>query len=397
MKHSTIRVGLVGSGFIAKFHSLAYNNLSVMYNAALPGVERIRLFDVTSELAAAGASRLGWQGATDDWRNITRADDIDLVDIVAPNYAHAEIAIDAARHGKHIFCEKPLAHDVASARRMVEAVRQGGCVHQVGFVYRMWPAVAFAKELIDTGKIGRILHFHSRFLHDYGLDPSLPMSWRFESRKAGAGSIGDIGSHAIDIARYLVGDIVRVFARSSTFIRKRLIAPPGLSNAFRRYDSETADISEFRTVDVDDATDMLVEFEDGTVGNLETNWAAAGHENELSFEVSGDRGAIKFSWRHANELLVYSVDDPENLNGFRTVIIGPMHPEAESFGPVPGLGMGYGDAFLVALREMVESISCSRTASPNFLDGLRACEVVDAAVRSSASAEWEDVYRNQEE
>ena len=131
MKHSTIRVGLVGSGFIAKFHSLAYNNLSVMYNAALPGVERIRLFDVTSELAAAGASRLGWQGATDDWRNITRADDIDLVDIVAPNYAHAEIAIDAARHGKHIFCEKPLAHDVESARRMVEAVRQGGCIPHV--------------------------------------------------------------------------------------------------------------------------------------------------------------------------------------------------------------------------------------------------------------------------
>ena len=393
MKQSTIRVGLVGSGFIAKFHSLAYNNLSIMYNTTQPAVKRMRLFDVTSELATAGAAQLGWQDATDDWRNITRADDIDLVDIVAPNYAHAEIAIDAARHGKHIFCEKPLAHDVASARRMVEAVNQSGCIHQVGFVYRMWPAVAFAKELIDTGKIGRILHFHSRFLHDYGLDPSLPMSWRFESQKAGAGSIGDIGSHAIDIARYLVGDIVRVFARSHTFVQKRLIAPPGLSNAFRRGESEIQDSSEFGTVDVDDATDMLVEFEDGTVGNFETNWAAAGHENELSFEVGGDRGAIKFSWRHANELLVYSADDPENLNGFRTVIIGPMHPEAESFGPVPGLGMGYTDAFYIAIREIVESISSGNAASPNFIDGLRACEVVDAAVRSSVSAEWEEVYR----
>ena len=134
MNQSPIRVGLVGSGFVAKFHSLAYNNLSIMYNPTLPAVERIRLFDVTPELAAEGAAQLGWQEATDDWRNITRADDIDLVDIVTPNHAHAEIAIDAARHGKHIFCEKPLAHDVDSARRMVDAVRQAGCIHQVGFV-----------------------------------------------------------------------------------------------------------------------------------------------------------------------------------------------------------------------------------------------------------------------
>ena len=394
MKQSTIRVGLVGSGFVAKFHSLAYNNLSVVYNSALPAVERTRLFDVTPELAAEGAAQFGWQEATDDWRIITRADDIDLVDIVAPNYAHADIATDAARHGKHIFCEKPLAHDVASARQMVEAVHQAGCVHQVGFVYRMWPAVAFAKELIDTGKIGRIIHFHSRFLHDYGLDPSLPMSWRFESGKAGAGSIGDIGSHAIDIGRYLVGDIVRVFARSRTFVQQRLIAPPGLSNAFRRGDSEIQELSEYGTVDVDDTTDMLVEFEDGTMGNFEANWAAAGHENELSFEVSGERGAIKFSWRHANELLVHSADDPENLNGFRTVIIGPMHPNAESFGPVPGLGMGYTDAFYIAMRQMVESISRGKAASPNFIDGLKACEVVDAAVRSSDSGKWEEVNHN---
>lgn len=394
MKQSTIRVGLIGSGFIAKFHSLAYNNLSIMYNPSLPRVERTRLFDVTSDLAAAGAVQLGWQESTDDWRNITRADDIDLVDIVAPNYAHAEIAIDAARHGKHIFCEKPLAHDVSSALQMAKAVHQAGCIHQVGFVYRMWPAVAFAKELIDAGKIGRILHFHSRFLHDYGLDPSLPMSWRFESRKAGAGSIGDIGSHAIDIARYLVGDIVRVFARSHTFIRKRLIPPAGITNTFRRDEGEIQDLSEYGTVDVDDATDMLVEFEDGTMGNFETNWAAAGHENELSFEVSGERGAIKFSWRHANELLVQFTDDPENLNGFRTVIIGPMHPEAESFGPVPGLGMGYTDAFYIAIREIVASISRTQAAIPNFIDGLRACEVVDAAVRSNDSDKWEEVYRH---
>ena len=170
MEQKTIRVGLVGAGFAGRAHSLAYSNLPMMYPEA-PPVERIRLFDVTKQLAQESASQLGWQQATDNWRDITQADDIDLVDIVTPNNSHAEIAIDAAQHGKHVFCEKPLADNVVSARQMVESVRASGCVNAVSFVYRLWPAVAFAKQLIDEGRIGKVLQFQARFLHEFALDP----------------------------------------------------------------------------------------------------------------------------------------------------------------------------------------------------------------------------------
>lgn len=363
-----------------------------MYGPELPKIERVRLFDITRELAETGASRLGWREATDDWREITRASDIDLVDIVTPNYAHAEIAIDAARHGKHIFCEKPLAHDAPSARQMYEAVRQSSGIHQVSFSYRTWPAVGFAKKLIEAGRIGRTLHFHARYLHEFAIDPSVPLSWRFDAEKAGSGSIGDVGSHAIDIARYLVGDIVRVFAQLRTFIKKRPLPSEPNTPFDPGIGSRGAKPSEYGSVEVDDAAVLVVEFEDGTLGTIETNWMAAGHNNELSFEVSGERGAIQFNWQHPNELLVQSMDDPEDLRGFHTVPIRPTQPEAAAFGPIPGLNMGYRDSFCIAVRKLVESISFNRPASPDFLDGLRACEVIDAAKRSSASGMWENLH-----
>jgi predicted dehydrogenase len=389
MAQKPIRVGLVGSGFVGSMHSLAYNNVTAMYWPELPAVERVRLFDVTPELAAAGAERLGWAEATDDWRKITRASDIDLVDIVTPNYAHAEIAIDAAQHGKHILCEKPLAHNVDSARQMYEAVQEAGCVNMVCFMYRTWPAAAFARQLIQEGKIGRILHFHARYLHEFAIDPQLPLVWRFQAHKAGTGSLGDVGSHAIDIARYLAGDIDRVMGRMQTFVDRRPLIKEGSRAQFFRSDDEAAPPpSEYGAVDVDDATAMLVEFADGAMGTIETNWMAAGHNNELSFEVSGDRGAIRFNWQQANELQVCLMDDPQNLHGYRTIPLGPWHPGAERFGDLPGLGAGYRDAFYIVLREALEAISNGRQAQPDFLDGLRTSEIIDAVVRSARSNEW---------
>ena len=393
---NALRVGMVGSGFIARVHSLAYNSVSRYYWPALPDVLRVRIADVTADLARTGAARLGWEGATSDWREITRSPDVDLVDIVTPNDTHAEIAIDAARHGKDIFCEKPLAPDVASARKMYEAVSEAGIVHQVGFAYRRWPAVQLAKQVTVQGQLGRILHFHGLYFHDYGLDPYLPISWRFEARRAGAGSIGDLGSHVIDIARYLVGEIVRVLARSRTFITRRPLGTAESDSSFRRgAGGAMPEPSGLGLVDVDDATDMLVEFDNGATGVIQTSWMAGGHKNDLGFELFGDRGAVRFSWQHANELSFYSTEDPEEVAGCRNIVIGPIHPGAAPFWPVPGLGMGYSDVFLIAIRDLLEAVAQRRPASPDFLDGLRACEVVDAAVRSAASGGWVDVARSE--
>ena len=387
MEQKKIRVGLVGAGFAGRAHSLAYSNVPKIYSGA-PQVECVRLFDLTKQLAEDSAAQLGWQDATDDWRRITQSDDIDLVDIVTPNNAHAEIAIDAAQHGKHVFCEKPLADNAADARKMVEAVRSAGCVHAISFVYRLWPAVAFAKQLIDAGRIGKVLQFQARFLHEFALDPRTPLTWRLDADKAGSGSIGDIGSHVIDMARHLVGEIVGVSARMRTFIDQRPV-PSDLGAGFAT--EVSADSSEYGTVRVDDAALLMVEFEDGTLGSIETNWMAAGNNNGLSFEISGERGAIRFNWDQRTELLVRLADDPPELAGFRTIPIGPNHPEAAPYGPIPGFGMTQRDAFCITVHEVLDAIVNDRPARLDFFDGLRVCEVIDAAKRSNESGSWQSV------
>jgi predicted dehydrogenase len=387
----TIRVGIVGSGFMAKAHTAAYNNLTGLYWPDLPHVEKARMAGLTVELAREGAARWGWADHTDDWRRVTRGEDVDLVDIVTPNNAHAEIAIDAARHDKSILCEKPLAHDLATAREMYDAIAAAGVVNQVAFVYRAWPAMQFARRLIQEGALGTIMRFDGWFHQDYALDTSLPAVWRLRRSQAGAGSIGDVGSHVVDLARYLVGEIARVCARSRTFICERPAVVETGESAFHAVDASME--QRMVEVDVDDATDVLCEFDAGVIGTIRTNWVAAGHKLDLGFEVGGDRGAVRFTWQRPNELELYSGDDPRDARGFKAVITGPMHPGGEAFWPVPGAGLGYGDAIVISMRELLSAVDAGGPAVPDFLDGLRCAEVIDAVLRSDEERAWVSVER----
>jgi predicted dehydrogenase len=389
----TVRIGLAGSGFMARAHTMAFNNAPSVYWPDLPGIEKVRLVDVEQRLAADAAQRWGWADAATDWRRVTQADDVDLVDIVTPNDIHAEIAIDAARHGKHVLCEKPLAQSAAAAVEMYRAVLDAGVLHQVNFIYRKWPAVMLAREIIERGDLGRIMSFKAHFLQDYALDASLPRGWRMQRERAGGGSFGDVGSHIVDLARYLVGEeITRVCARTRTFITAR---PPVATMGESAFHGPSKDgSSELLPVDVDDAADVLFDFASGAIGTLQTNWVASGHKIDLGFEVSGDNGSVRFSWQHGNELEVYIHSDSEHaLEGYRTVIPGPRHPGGAGFWPVPGQGLGYSDAFLIAWRDLLGSLAGGAPASPSFLDGLRACEIVEAALASADAGGWVDVNR----
>jgi predicted dehydrogenase len=375
----TVRAGLVGGGLMAKTHSLAYASLPLVYgDQHLPQVVRRRLADVEQPLAEAAAERYGWDEAATDWREITRAPDIDLVDIATPNDTHAEIAVDAARHGKHVFCEKPLAHQVEDARTMHRAVSEAGVTNQVDFAYRKWPAIQHARQLVARGEIGRVRQLRARYLHDYAADRAVPIGWRFTRSRAGAGSLGDLGSHLIDLARFLVGDVHRVMARTFTFVHERPLHRDAAAGATAR----------LGRVDVDDAAHVWLDFGGGASGTLETNWMATGHKTDLSFEVTGDQGALRFSWLAPNELRFYSELDATDVQGFRSIIIGPQHPGAEAFWPVPGQGLGWGDAFLISVRDLLAAIAAGVPAQPDFLDGLRAVEVVDAALTSAATGGW---------
>jgi predicted dehydrogenase len=258
---------------------------------------------------------------------------------------------------------------------MHEAATAAGVLTQVGFVFRTWPAMALAKQLIDAGRIGRILQVRAHYFHDYALDPDFSMGWRTERNVAGAGSFGDLGSHVIDLARCLAGEITVVQATTRTIYPER----------------PSADGRTMLRVDVEDTADVLLEFENGASGVVQTNWMAAGHKTDIGYELTGERGAISFTWERNNELRYYSHRDPVDEQGFRTIHVGPQHPGAEQFWPVAGQGLGYGDAFTILIARYLKGIQQQSGIQPNFRDGLRAAEVLDAAFTSHETRQWTSV------
>lgn len=365
---------MVGSGYMAKTHSLALRNIGAFLWPNMPDIEMVRLADIDWQLAQQSAQRWGWKEATIDWRKITQADDIDVVVIITPNDSHEDIAVDAFKNGKHVFCEKPLANTAAAARRMAEAARRAGKVNIVNFVYRCWPAVQYAKKLVESGELGEIRHFEGHFFQDYANDPELPYAWRFDAGRAGAGAGGDLGSHIGDIAATLAGPIARVAAASRTYFATR---PTGTGRA---------------KVTVDDMMTTLVEFRSGATGTFHSCWAATGHKSDLAFTLIGSRGALYFSWERNNEIHLYLESDRKENNGFRRIVIGGIHPEAEPFWYAQGQGLGYGEAFVVTARRLIEAIQTNdAAASPNFAEAAHVNAVIEASVRAAATGQWQEV------
>lgn len=373
-----LRIGLIGSGYMAKTHSLAFRNLGGFDWPKTPRLELLRVVDQRAEAAAEAAQRWGWAEHGTDWRQVTRAADIDVVDIITPNDSHAEIAIDAMQHGKHVMCEKPLSNAIDAARAMVDAARASGRTAIANYVYRCWPAIEQAHKMIREGRLGHLRHFEGHFFQDYARNPALPWGWRFSKALAGGGAFGDIGSHITDIARYLMGDVRRVAALARRFQHQR----PGADGTSR-------------PVDVDDLTATLVEFDSGATGAIHASWAATGHKSDLGFTVIGSDGALKFTWERNNELQYYAASDPEETCGFRTVILGGVHPGADLFWYAPGQGLGYGETFVLTVRRLIRAIVAGEPPSPSFLDGLRCLEIVDAVNRAAATGSWVSVERYQ--
>ena len=353
---SVLRVGVVGTGFIARPHAQALRALREIWGEELPAVELAVACDEDPRLAREFAARFGVGRVVTRWEEVTRDPSLDAVLVLVPNDLHAAVALDALRHGKHVLCEKPLAHTVADAAAIVDAGDAAGTVGQVAFVYRAWPAMQLARALVQAGEIGELFEFRGHFLHDYALDPTHPHSWRFSRERAGAGSLGDLGSHVLDLARFLAGDIADVTAaRLRTIIPERP-GPDGM-----------------RAVDVDDLAELWLTFSNGASGTLRTSWAAAGHQTDIGFELLGDAGSIRFRWDCANELAVTS----GRGDAARRIALGPQHPGA--LWPVPGVGLGWGDAFVLNARAFLRAIADGVPATPSLRDGLRAAELVEAA------------------
>ncbi|MEJ2560076.1 MAG: Gfo/Idh/MocA family oxidoreductase [Anaerolineae bacterium] len=375
----TVNVALIGHRFMGKAHTHAYTDVTVFFDPKLRPVKRVLC--ATSDDVADVAGKWGWQEWETDWQQVVTRPDIDIVDICAPSKIHKEIALAAAEAGKHIFCEKPLAMNLADARQMVAAVEEAKVAHTIGFNYRKVPALALARRLIEQGQLGKIHHFRGIYSQDWLVDPSFPLAWRLRKKDAGAGSSWDLGAHVVDQARFLVGELSEVVGMQTTFIKERPVA--AFEEGLKAVAGET-----MGRVDVDDATSFLARFENGAMGLFEFTRYGTGHRNQNRIEVYGSEGGMVFDMERMNELLFYSRKDPADTQGYRLIQVGEdTHPYMSAWWPA-GHIIGFGDTFVHEVFDFLEAIGDNKPASPSFQDGLRCQEILVAVDRSIAERRW---------
>jgi len=384
----TLNVALIGGGFMGKAHALAYAAMPMFFWPAPAIPHRKVVVDLTEEAAQEARDRFGFEEASSDWKAIVNRPDIDIVDICTPNNSHAEIAIEALKAGKHVICEKPLAGTLAESVAMAKAARASNATAMVAFNYRRTPAVALAKKFIDEGKIGDITNFRGTYLQDWSADPNGPLSWRFQKKIAGSGAIGDIGTHVVDMAHYLVGPIDTVQAITSTYVKTRPMQQGGVDKLGASDKSADAERAE---VDVDDEVMSMVRFKSGAVGSIEASRNAWGRNNFITLEIHGTKGSILFNYERRDELQVMFADDPVNSRGFRTIYTGPAHPYGEGLWPIPALGIGYGETKIIECYDFCKAIMNGSQPSPNFEEALLIEKVADALIRSGETSAWEKV------
>jgi predicted dehydrogenase len=362
-------VAMIGYAFMGKAHSNAWRNVASYFD--VPAFEQKVLVGRDAGQVAAAAEKYGWAETATDWRSVLERDDIHIVDICAPGWMHAEIAVAALEAGKHVLVEKPLANTLAEAEAMADAARSArerGVQSMIGFNYRRVPALALAKELIAEGRLGTVRHVRAAYLQDWLVDPDSPMTWRLNKETAGSGALGDIASHAIDQVMFLLGGTVtEVSGRLHTFVNSR----PGADGP--------------EEVTVDDAAWATLTLDSGTIASVEVSRMATGQKNSLKLEIYGDKGSLLFDLETINELGFLDATLPVREQGFRRILVNePEHPYMAAWWP-QGHVIGWEHTFTHEIRDFLAAIDGGTPPSPSFDEGL-AVQRVLAAIEESANA-----------
>ena len=356
-----LNIAMVGSGFIARAHSNAFHQVGRFFDSPFELNTKVVCARDTNKLDRF-AQQWSWEQTGTDWRTAISRSDIDVVDIAVPNALHAEIAILAAQAGKIIWCEKPLAVSVDEARKMSDAVH--GKPNLVWFNYRRAPAVAFARELIDAGKLGQPFHYRSYYFNSSGADPAKGNTRRYRLSEAGSGAIGDLLSHSLDMAEYLNGPITRLSATTHTFVPQR---------------------------EVDDAVALMAEFSNSSIGTFEASRFGVGRRNGIGFEMYGSKGRLAFDLEDMNRLQFTDAADPPALRAPRNLLVnGPDHPYATNFWK-PGHIIGYEHTFITTLGDFLQTLARGEDFHPNFDDAVRIQGVMEAVGASAASGQWVEI------
>ena len=375
----TIGVGMLGYAFMGKAHSNALKTLPYMMYPPVAIPRLVAIAGRNEAGVAEAAKRYGYEKYTTDWHDLVNDPDVQVFDNGGPNNVHAEPCIAAAEAGKAVFCEKPLGRSAEESKRMLDAVTKAGVKHMVSHNYRFVPAIMLARQLIQSGKLGRIYHFRATYQQEWIMDPKFERVWRLDKSVAGSGALGDLGSHIIDLARYLVAEPTKLMAMTKTFIDERPL-PDGSGRG---------------KVEVDDAFVSTLEFENGALGTLEATRFAAGRKNYEVLEINGANGSLRFNMERMNELEVYWMDEePQETRGFHTVsVTEPFHPYMENWWP-QGHIIGYEHSFVHEFHHFFDCIVNDKPVSPlaaDFEDGYRNAVICDAILNSAANGRMVDV------
>ncbi|HKW04955.1 MAG TPA: Gfo/Idh/MocA family oxidoreductase [Nitrososphaerales archaeon] len=375
-------IGIIGYS-IGKVHAHAWSAVDEFFHPAKLNPRLVAICGRNKENLEIEANRFGFESSYSDWKDLVEDDRVSVVDNCSPPSTHLEPTILAASLGKHLFCEKPMARNSAEAKAMLDAAEKARVKHMVGYNYRFIPAVILARDMITSGQLGNIFYFKGSYLNvNEGYDnPGFPYGWHHDSGIAGYGALADLGTHALDLARFLVGEISSVSGASETFVKERPVS----------WGSK-----EKRKVDVDDLTVACMKFQNGALGILESSWLTPGRMDFLSFEVYGSLGAIKYNLERIHELEVFKSEDEPKIKGFRNVMVlnKKFHPYMSQYWSNQGGGFAWEHSFINEANHLINCIADDMPVSPNgatFYDGYRNCRIMDGIAASAKSEKWVDV------
>ena len=373
-----LRIGLIGGGFMGRTHSNGYKRVSDFFPALAYKPVLKAVCTRSEDKVRAFAEQWGYESYETDWRAVIARDDIDAIDICTPNDTHAEIAIAAAAAGKMILCEKPLSRTLAEGQQMVDAIEKAGVPNTVWYNYRRLPAVTLAKQIIDSGKLGRIFHYRANFLQDWTISADVPQggqgTWRLDAEAAGSGVTGDLLAHCIDTAMWLNGGITDVSAMTETFVKERTHAVTGQK----------------QKVGIDDACIFHCHFENGSLGLFESTRYARGHKALYTFEINGEHASIRWDLHDLNRLEYFDHRDESIVRGWRSIHVTDGDQPYMDKWWVPGLGIGYEHSFVHQVADFLKSLETGEPCSPTFQESLETQKVCEAVLESAATRSWKD-------
>lgn len=369
-----VKIGVIGAGWMGKAHTTAFHNAGMIFGDDVPVFELIS--DVNEQQVKEAASSMGYKRYTTDWKDVVTDPDVDLVDVATPNCMHYEMVKAALENGKHVFCEKPLSLSGKESRELAALAKEKGVVNYCGFSNLMNPANQYVKELVQSGKLGKIMRVHATYDQDMLLDPSIPIGWRHIRKLAGSGALGDLCSHLLSVSQMILGDMEEVIGIQSVVIPER---PTGVG------------ASTMECVENDDQITFLVKYKNGAIGDFSSSRVATGRKNYFYYEIQGTEGTVVYDLQRMGEVQVYLKSDADKDNardaGFRTVLLNPRHEGFQWFQPAAGIAIAFDDMKTLQAHALMQAME-GKPYDASFEMGAKVDGIIDAVLESIETRNW---------